>query len=224
MFTRHVVALSLILALVSLPTVSPSAVAQNSDRYEEMIASIRKEGLEHSQILKTMHMLTDVYGPRLTGSPNHKRAAEWALKQMTDWGFENAHLEAWDFGHPGWLNERLTAHVISPVKDSLVCEVLAWTPGTRGPVKAKVYHLVVPERPTQEQLNEFFGKEKVNVRARIVLVGKPQVVPVNLTPPTKRAFRGPCFSRRSIPTIGWRMPKSRESSQAALSASTAWRS
>lgn len=187
MFTRRTLSLSLIHLLLLVQVLPLSAVAQDSDRDEEMIARIRKEGLEHSQILKTMHMLTDVYGPRLTGSPNHKRAAEWALKQMTDWGFENAHLEPWDFGHPGWLNERLTAHVISPVKDSLVCEVLAWTPGTRGPVKAKVYQLVLPERLTQEQLTDFFAKEKTNVRARIVLVGKPQVVPVNLTPPPKRA-------------------------------------
>lgn len=182
MFKRRALALSLILSLLSLP-----ALAQTAASDEEMIARIRKEGLEHSQILKTMHMLADVYGPRLTGSPNHKGAAEWATKQMTDWGFENAHLEPWDFGHPGWLNERLTAHVISPVKDSLVCEVLAWTPSTRGVVKSKIYQLVLPERPTQDQLNEFFAKEKAKVSGRIVLVGKHQIVPVNLTPPPKRA-------------------------------------
>lgn len=182
MFKRRALALSLILSLLSLP-----ALAQTAASDEEMIARIRKEGLEHSQILKTMHMLSDVYGPRLTGSPNHKRAAEWAIKQMTEWGFENAHLEPWDFGHPGWVNERLTAHVISPVQDSLVCEVLAWTPSTRGAVKAKIYQLVLPERPTQDQLNEFFAKEKAKVTGRIVLVGKHQVVPVNLTPPPKRA-------------------------------------
>ena len=62
--------------------------------------------MEHSQILKTMQMLTDVYGPRLTGSPNHKRAAERAIKQMTEWGFANVHLEPpWNSGHPG-LEER----------------------------------------------------------------------------------------------------------------------
>ena len=125
-----------------------------------MLARIRKEGMEHSQILKTMHMLTDVYGPRLTGSPNHKRAAEWAIKQMTEWGFENGRLEPWNFGHPGWLNERLSAHIISPVKDSLVCEVLAWTPSTRGPVKASVTQIILPERPTQEQFNEFIARRK----------------------------------------------------------------
>lgn len=179
---RRALALSLILSFISLPTLS-----QQSERDEDVRARIRKEGMEHSQILRTMHMLTDIYGPRLTGSPNHKRAAEWAIKQMTDWGFQNGHLEPWDFKHPGWLNERLTAHVLSPVKDSLVCEVLAWTPSTRGTVRSKAYQLVLPERPTQVQLNEYFAKEKGNVRGRIVLVGKHQIVPVNLSPPTKRA-------------------------------------
>src|SRR6185369_9259997 len=133
-----------------------------------------------------MHMFTDVYGPRLTGSPNHKAAAEWAVKQMTTWGFDNAHLEPWDFKHPGWLNERLTAHLISPVKDPLVCEVLAWTPSTKGTVQAKAYQLVLPERPSQDQLNLFLSNNKSRVRGRIVLVGKPASLSVNLTPPPKR--------------------------------------
>src|SRR5512132_4403092 len=58
----------------------------------EINAKIRNEGIKNSQIMRTMHFLTDVYGPRLTGSPNLKAAAEWAIKQMQAWGFENAHL------------------------------------------------------------------------------------------------------------------------------------
>src|SRR5687768_11385910 len=182
MLRRRAVALSLILSLLSL-----TSLAQAPASAEGIRARIRKEGMENSQIMKTMHMLSDVYGPRLTGSPNHKRAAEWTIKQMQDWGFENGHLEPWDFKHPGWLNERLTAHLISPVKDALVCEVLAWTPSTPGVVRAKAYQLVLPERPTQEKLDEAFAKEKVNVRGKIVLAGKHQVVRVNLTPPPKRS-------------------------------------
>jgi hypothetical protein len=153
---------------------------------EDFLQRIRKEESEHSQIMKTMHMLADVYGPRLTGSPNHKRAAEWAIRQMQSWGLENAHLEPWNFGHPGWLNERLIAHIISPVKDVLVCEVLAWTPSTKGSVKAKAYQLILPDRPTQEQLTAAFSREKTRIRGRIVLVGKHQMVRVNLNPPAKR--------------------------------------
>ena len=77
-------------------------------------------------------MLTDVYGPRLTGSPNLKGASDWVVKRTTEWGLKNAHLEPWEFGRPGWLNERTSAFLIAPVKDSLVVEALAWTPGTNG--------------------------------------------------------------------------------------------
>ena len=115
---------------------------------DEVNARIRKEAREHSYILRTVHYLTDVYGPRLTGSPNHKAAGEWAIKQMTGWGFENAHLEPWDFGHPGWANERASGFIVSPVKDSLVLEVLAWTPSTKGTVTAEAQHLLVPDRPS----------------------------------------------------------------------------
>ena len=181
MLRRRPVALFLILSIFPL-----SLIAHSQSTDEALRARIRKEGMEHSQIMKTMHMLSDVYGPRLTGSPNHKRAAEWTIKQMQEWGLENGHLEPWDFKHPGWLNERLTAHIISPVKDALVCEVLAWTPSTRGVVRAKTYQLVLPERPTQEKLNTFFATEKQKVRGRIVLAGKHQIVPVNLNPPPKR--------------------------------------
>jgi Zn-dependent M28 family amino/carboxypeptidase len=177
---KRFVALSLVLSLLTL-----SVVAQNGSG--DVLARIRAEAMERSQIMKTMHMFTDVYGPRLTGSPNHKAAAEWAVKQMTAWGLDNAHLEPWNFNHPGWLNERLTAHIVAPVKDPLVCEVLAWTPSTRGTVQARAYHLVLPERPSQEQLTMFFSNNKSRVRGRIVLVGKAAVVPVNLNPPAKRS-------------------------------------
>ena len=91
-------------------------------------ARIRDEENSHSQIMKTLHVLTDVYGTRVTGSPSLKAAGEWAIRQMQSWGFSNGHLEPWDFGHPGWVNERFSAHITAPVKDQLTCEVLAWTP------------------------------------------------------------------------------------------------
>jgi carboxypeptidase Q len=180
MLIRRLTAVLLILTLFSFPILAQSPADA------DLLARIRQEAMERSQIMKTMHMFTDMYGPRLTGSPNHKNAAEWAIKQMTIWGMANAHLEPWSFGHPGWLNERLTAHIIAPVKDPLVCEVLAWTPSTKGTVQAKALQLFVPERPTQDQLTSFFAAQKSRVRGRIVMIGKQTVVPVTIQPPPKR--------------------------------------
>jgi carboxypeptidase Q len=149
-------------------------------------AKIRQEETSHSQIMRTLHMFTDVYGPRVTGSPNHKAAAEWAVKQMASWGFANGHLEPWDFGHAGWVNERFSAHIIAPVKDQLTCEVVAWTPGTNGPVTAQAYQLITPEHPTADELTAVLNAAKDKVKGHIVLVGKAMPVPVNLNPPVKR--------------------------------------
>jgi carboxypeptidase Q len=147
---------------------------------------IRREALEHSQIMKTLHVLTDVYGPRLTGSPNAKQAGEWAARQMESWGLVNAHLEPWNFGHPGWLNERFTAHLVSPVNDALVGEVLAWTPSTNGPVHRSALQLTPPDRPTAESLTSYLERVGDAVKDRIVLVGTPKVIGVTIVPPAKR--------------------------------------
>jgi carboxypeptidase Q len=180
MLNRRALAIALITSLLCLPILAQS----QSDK--DLLERIRKEERDNSQLMKTEHMLTDVYGPRLTGSPNHKAAAEWAVKQMTAWGLQNAHIEPWDFGHVGWLNERFTGHMIAPIKDVLTCEVLAWTPSTRGVVHANAYQLILPDRPSQEQLTAFFETQKAKVRGRIVMAGKHTVVPVNLNPPAKR--------------------------------------
>ena len=110
-------------------------------------ARLRSEELEHSQIMHSLHMLTDRYGPRVTGTPNHEAAAKWVVKQLTEWGFQNAHLEAWEFGHPGWSNERATAFIVSPVQENLKFEVLAWTPSTKGTVTGSAIQIVVPQGP-----------------------------------------------------------------------------
>ncbi|MFN7624252.1 MAG: hypothetical protein ACK5RS_14020, partial [Acidobacteriota bacterium] len=152
----------------------------------EVLARIRKEANENSQIMKTLHVLSDIYGPRLTGSPSLKAAGEWAAKQMTSWGMVNAHLEPWEFGHPGWANERLSAHIVSPVREPLVAEVLAWTPGTNGVVKSTVYQMIPPANPTEEELVKFLAAEKSKVAGKIIMVGRQAIIPVNLNPAPKR--------------------------------------
>jgi len=175
---------AVILSTVLLAGATP--LAADSPAADEMAWRIRREALEHSQIMKTLHMLTDVYGPRLTGSPNLKQAGEWAAGQMKTWGMANTHLEPWNFGHPGWLNERFSAFLVSPVKDSLVGEVLAWTPSTNGPVHAVTVKLTPPDRPSADALKTYLDSVGDAVSGKIVLVGEPKVVPVDTQPPAKR--------------------------------------
>src|SRR6188474_2435617 len=176
---RVFVAAALIGAL-SLPFAAEERI--NSD----LNSRIREEGMQQSQLMRTLHFLTDVYGPRLTGSPSLKAAGEWVVKTMEGWGMKNARLEPWDFGHPGWTNDLAWGAITSPVKDSLVLEVLAWTPGTKGIVHGKAVNIVIPEQPTADELGAYLGTVKSKVRGAIVMVGKPRVVPVNITLAPKR--------------------------------------
>jgi hypothetical protein len=174
-----------LLSLVMMGVVMVGVRVRTEDR-SDVLWKIRREAVEHSQILSTLHVLTDVYGPRVTGSPNLKQAGEWAVQQMTSWGLSNARLEAWDFGHPGWVNERFTAHLVAPVKDALVGEVLAWTPSTNGVVHAAAFQLVPPERPSAESLTKYLDGIGDQVRGRAVLIGLPQKVGVIFNPASRR--------------------------------------
>ncbi len=173
-------------AVLLLTIAAPSAQAPTEKIDQAINARIRKEGMDNSQILKTMHYLTDVYGPRLTGSPNHENAARWAVKQMESWGFTNGKLEPWDFGRPGWLNDKATGHIISPVKDNLVFEVLAWTPSTKGTVTGPAVHVLAPQNPTEDDMKKYLTDLSAKAKGAIVLVGPQTRVPFQETPPAKR--------------------------------------
>jgi hypothetical protein len=84
--------LALTLALAALA--APPAPAQEKLDWATL-GRIREEGFRRSQVMETAAQLTDVHGPRLTGSPQYKRAADWARQQLEGWGLANAHLESW---------------------------------------------------------------------------------------------------------------------------------
>ncbi len=174
-------------------------------------ARMRSEELEHSQIMHTLHVLTDRYGPRVTGTPNHEMAAKWAVSQMTEWGLQNGHLEPWEFGHPGWLNESASARIVSPVRGNLKFEVIAWTPSTNGKTSGPVMEIVPPQGPMppppepgaigalfgsgrpqvrlgpmKEEFDSWLATVKDTVRGKMVMIGKAAVVPVSFEPPVKR--------------------------------------
>src|SRR5262245_21532633 len=154
-------------------TVVAQTVPERID--DAMNTKIRAEGMDRSQIMRIEHMLTDVYGPRLTGSPNFDNAANWAIKEMASWGMKNARLEDWDWGREGWLNDRATGHVIAPFKDNLTFEVVAWTKSTNGTVTAPAVNLIAPQGPTEAELNQYFAGMATKVKGAVVLVGAPTV-------------------------------------------------
>jgi hypothetical protein len=130
------------------------------------LGRIRDEGFRRSQVMETAGQLTDVHGPRLTGSPQYKKAADWARRQLETWGLANAHLESWPFGR-GWSFERCSAHVVSPQAFSLVALPKAWTAGTGGPVRGTVMRVKAESEADVEKL-------KGQIAGKILWVGQPR--------------------------------------------------
>src|SRR6516165_4314480 len=93
----------------------------------EPIERIKEEELKRSQVMATMSYLTDVIGPRLTGSPNMKRANEWTRDKLAAWGLANSHLEAWGPFGRGWTLKRFSAQVTSPQCIPLIGYPKAWS-------------------------------------------------------------------------------------------------
>ncbi|HVT88973.1 MAG TPA: M20/M25/M40 family metallo-hydrolase [Tepidisphaeraceae bacterium] len=163
------------------------------------IARIRDEGLNHSQVMETASYLTDVIGPRLTGSPNLKRANEWTRDKLTSWGLQNAHLEAWGPFGRGWSMKRFSAEVIEPQSIPLIAAPSAWSPGFDQPLEAEV---VMLDPRTPSDLDAYAGK----LAGKIVLVGGERPVKAHfsadgtrytddeLTQLAARGARGPATS------------------------------
>ncbi len=198
----------MLLTIGMLLQLSPTVFAQYSNNDAEIYAKIRKEAFENSQIMKTLHQFTDVYGPRLTGSPSLENAGKWAMKQMDEWGFDKTEMEPWDWGNVGWENDRATGFITSPVKDQLTFEVLAWTPSTKGTVKGKAFIVDPPSvkygddprcvrSPTQEELLSYLSSIKDKAKGGMMLLGDPASPGVDFDPPSKRLTPEAIEARRN---------------------------
>jgi carboxypeptidase Q len=145
-----------------LAAVSASLVIAQSDKLDyAMLGSIRDEGLNRSQVMDHVSWLSDVYGPRLTGSPGIQQASEWTMKKFREWGLANVHQEHWSFGK-GWSLVRFTAHLVEPQIQPLIGFPQEWSSGTKGQVTADVVRVQIANEAD-------FAKYRGKLGGKIVL-------------------------------------------------------
>jgi carboxypeptidase Q len=125
------------------------------------IARIKQEGLATSQVMDHVSWLSDVYGPRVTGTPQFQQASEWAMRRFTEWGLANVHQERFPFGQ-GWKVERFSAHMVEPQTQPIVGFPRAFSPSTSGTVTAEVVRVDIRNE------NDF-AKYAGRLRGHIVL-------------------------------------------------------
>jgi hypothetical protein len=124
----------LLLGLITLAGSVGVAMAQApADR--DILAKIRSEAFERSQVDPVFETFTVTIGPRLTASPAHKRAAEWARDRLASYGLDHARLEPWHFGR-GWTLEKLTVEMVEPRYLPLIGYADGWSASTAGEIVA----------------------------------------------------------------------------------------
>lgn len=116
-------------AIVALSAVAAARPLAQGD----VLAKIRDEAQNRSQVLGYFATLTDQFGPRLTGTPAYKQSAEWARDQLKAIGLADPHLEPWQFGR-GWMLDRLVVEMTEPRYTPLIGYAEAWSPSTSGDV------------------------------------------------------------------------------------------
>ncbi|MVN92642.1 M28 family metallopeptidase [Mucilaginibacter aquatilis] len=102
------------------------------------VNKIREEGLNRSQVMKTAFYLTDVAGPRLSGSPGLRKAQDWALNELKKYGLTNGKLEPWGKFGKGWQVNKNYAAITVPYYHAIIAIPKAWTSSTKGAIKGDV--------------------------------------------------------------------------------------
>jgi carboxypeptidase Q len=161
---RKTASFALLLSLALVPAL-PAEERVDLD----MVTQIRQEGFRNSKVMDTASTLMDKIGPRLTGSPNMKKANEWTRKQLEDWGLSNAHVESWGPFGRGWSYEVSTVRMVSPDVAELLALPLAWSPGTEGTLRAHAVKVKLTEKDDLE-------KQKGKLGGKIVLLGDAREV------------------------------------------------
>ncbi len=156
------------------------------------IHRIKAEAFENSKVMDDVFYLSDVYGPRLAGSPNYQAAGDWVVKRLKEYGLTNVHEEPWGPFGRGWTYTRYSGHMIAPRYQPLIGFPLAWTPGTDGDVQGAAIYAPMT---SDADLEKFKGK----LKGKIVLTMKPKDLAMIVEPQGRRLTDRELLQRAQAP-------------------------
>jgi hypothetical protein len=146
-------------------TLAPSAQAPIDPA---TVGRIRQEAMQRSQVMDHVWWLSEVHGPRVSGTPAFAAASDWAMKRFTEWGLTNVHQERFAFGQ-GWVIEKFSAQLLQPQPQILIGAPRSYSRSTPGPVTSDVVRLAVESEAD-------LGKYKGQLRDKIVVMQPTRLV------------------------------------------------
>jgi carboxypeptidase Q len=142
-----------------------------------VVGRIKTEAFDNSRVMDTLGYLTDVYGPRLTASPEFREAADWAVKRLQGYGVENARLEKWGPFGRSWTVKQYAVEMLEPRYALLDAVALAWSDRTNGPVAGEA--ILAPfgngrqennPKKLEADLNRYMAEWKGKLKGKIVML------------------------------------------------------
>jgi carboxypeptidase Q len=156
-----------------------AAFAQTEKPDMAMMAKIRDEGMNHSQVMEIIFNLTDANGPRLMQSPGYFKAANWAKNKLASWGLANANLEAWGNWGKGWELEKYYLAMTAPYYKPVIGFPKTFSTGTNGLAHAE---LILMEASDSSGLSAYEGK----LKDKIILIKRTDSLPLGFASDARR--------------------------------------
>ncbi len=142
--------------------------AQTFPTDDEVIKKMWEVGMENSQTEELAHKLIDYFGPRLAGSEELAAAQDWLVETYGSWGV-SARKESYGTWQ-GWRQGVLHVDMIKPRVATLEAELLAWSPGTDGPVEAEI--VIPPAELTEETKEDWLA----SIKGKFVMASIPETM------------------------------------------------
>jgi len=175
--SRPACAIALALLLISLAAHSQVRPADTADT--AMLNRIWLEGTNNSKVMEHLSWLTDVFGPRIPGSPAYDKAAAWAVQRFKDVGLDNAAIEPSGELGLGWSYDYVSVHMTAPSYMPIVAYPRPWTGATAGKITGSPVFAVIGSKADME-------KYKGKLKGAIVLLSDPRPVHPNFSAPARR--------------------------------------
>lgn len=171
----RIAVITVILSGIVMPAASQETALDLSVVYK-----IRQEGQRNSDIETLAYIMTDLAGPRLTGSPGIDRANEIARAKLADYGLSNVRIEvAGSFTRGGWDYSKAYAAMTAPYYSNFSVTPVAWTAGTEGLIRGEV---ILVDIKTVADIENYRGK----LRGKIIMTPSSAQYEVNWEPLASR--------------------------------------
>ena len=142
-----------------------------------VVGRIKTEAFDNSRVMDALSYLTDVYGPRLTASPEFRQAADWVVQRLQGYGLENVRLEKWGPIARSWSLKQASLEMLEPRYAALDAAALAWSDNTKGAVTGEP--VLTPFGNGRQQqdpkklaadLNQYMTAWKGKLKGKVVLL------------------------------------------------------